>query len=271
MSESIDQVLRQMIATEVERTRAEDPLLQAVRDLTIRVQSLASSLGQTTNIADQGPGTTMDQADANALHERYRPDDVRLLFVTSRTLIPTPDIGFYFANSHLFRCVRAAFVEAVGQSVPNGKDFLDYFRDNHCWLVMLPDELRRGRGRPPRRLMPDAAYLADIIKQTAPHYVIAARRQVARPIAEALEIAGLPKDRLLAVKTPRELWKPQFAAQLKKILYTNQPLATKRRTAARASTGKRAATSSERDNLRGTSAADGAVTAKKKAKVAFRK
>jgi hypothetical protein len=224
VSESFEQVLRQLITKELERNRFEDPLVRAVQELTDQVSSLVSTLGGTPPtraiLAKPRQAHTAANAEADALQEHYRPDDVRLLFVTSRTSIATPDASFYLANSHLFRCVRAAFVEAFGPSVPNGNAFLEYFRDNHCWLVILPDELRRGRGRPPRRLLPDTSYLVDIIESTSPDHVVAARRAVARPLVEAVAAAGLAKDRLLVVRTPRELWKPQFVAKLKKLLAT---------------------------------------------------
>jgi hypothetical protein len=231
VSESIEQVLRQLITKELERTRSEDPLVRAVQELTEQVSSLVSALGGSPPTRDilarstRGHGPA--NAEADALQEHYRPDEVRLLFVTSRTPIATPDASFYLANSHLFRCVRAAFVEAFGPSVPNGEAFLEYFRDSNCWLVILPDELRRGRGRPPRRLLPDTSYLVDIIESTSPEHVVAARRAVARPLVEAVEAAGLTKDRLLMVRTPRELWKPQFVAKLKKLLASERVPVTK--------------------------------------------
>ena len=232
MSESIEQILQQLITKELKRTRSEYPLVGAVQELTEQVSSLVGALGVSMptrdTLAKSMHGQSPDNAEADALQEHYRPDTVRLLFVTCRTSIATPDASFYLANSHLFRCVRAAFVEAFGPTVPNGEAFLEYFRDNHCWLVILPDELRRGRGRPPRRLLPDTSYLVDIIESTAPEHVVAARRAVARPLVEAVEAAGLAKDRLQVVRTPRELWKPQFVAKLKKLIGTELVPASKR-------------------------------------------
>jgi len=219
VSDSIENVLRQLIAKELERTRAEDPLVKAVQDLTEQVSALVARMGSAgANAADEKRIPTPSTSEVDALQQSYRPDDVRLLFVTVHTAIATPDASFYLANSHLYRCMRAAFVEAFGPSIPNGKAFLDYFRDQRCWLVIVPDEIRRGRGRPPRRQLPDTAFLADLIHDAAPERVIGARRAIATPLAEAVEAAAFPKDRLTVVRTPRELWKPQFVGKLKKFL-----------------------------------------------------
>ena len=216
MNDSIENVFRQLISREIERTRAQDPLIQAVRDLTVQVGELVQVLGASP--PPRPAAVSSAGRDADALQAAHRPEDVQVLFVTSRTAIATPDASFYLANSHLFRCVRAAFVEAFGTAVPNGEAFLDFFHDSRCWMVILPDELRRGRGRPPRRVLPDTSYLVEIIKATAPDFVVGARRAVARPLIEAVEATGMGKDRLVIVRTPRELWKPQFVGRLKKML-----------------------------------------------------
>jgi hypothetical protein len=221
VSESIEQVLRQLIAKELEQTRADDPLVKAVQDLTQQVSALVARMGPgIAPMPSEKRAPAPSSLEIDALQESYRPKDVRLLFVTVHTALATPDASFYLANSHLFRCMRAAFVEAFGPSIPNGSAFLDYFRDERCWLVIVPDEIRRGRGRPPHRQLPDTTFLADLIRDTAPERVIGARRAVGSPLAEAVEAAGFPKDRLTVVRTPRELWKPQFVGKLKRFLAT---------------------------------------------------
>ena len=142
----------------------------------------------------------------------------RVLFVAAHSSIATPEHTFYLANSHLFRCIRGAFMAAFGSNVPNDQEFLDYIRERGCWVTIIPDELRRGPGRPPRRELPDTAYLTDLLRQTQPEYVVAVRRAVRRPLLEAVQAAAFPTDHIVAVRTPRELWKPQFVTKLAAML-----------------------------------------------------
>jgi hypothetical protein len=118
-------------------------------------------------------------------------------------------------NSYLFRSIRGAFVALFGSSVPNDEDFLPFFRDRGCWLLHLPPDLRRRRGRPSKKKAPpDVAYLVSAIKDAHPQFIVGTREPIRRPLSDAVDMLGIPADRLLCARMPRELRTANFANRL---------------------------------------------------------
>lgn len=70
------------------------------------------------------------------LRRRYRPDQVRILFVGEAP--PVSGRFFYRSDSGLYRAVRDTFLEAF-PSLPTN-EFLEVFRDLGCYLVDLCGE-----------------------------------------------------------------------------------------------------------------------------------
>lgn len=128
-----------------------------------------------------------------AARERYRPKDVRVLFVGESA--PAGGTFFYFANSKLYFATRDAFRLALGKR--GGRDFLVHFQTLGCFLEdlcpspvnRLPDPQRREQRR---RGEPE---LARRLRAASPRVVVVVmsgiRENVNRALREA-DLAALP-------------------------------------------------------------------------------
>jgi hypothetical protein len=150
----------------------------------------------------------------------YRPDHVRILFVVPPVPDPPEPTDFYLVNSHLYRCVRAAFVVMNGeQAVPSGDAFLEYFKAHGCWLVALPGELRRERGRPSNDAhAAEIEYLIRLLRDTAPTFVVGIKPRVARLLREAAAQADFPARAVEPVRVPKDLWQDRFVRRLRRMI-----------------------------------------------------
>lgn len=92
-----------------------------------------------------------------ALQEKFRPEQIRLLFVGEAP--PASGRFFYSGNSGLYRAMREAF-KAVDPRI-NDENFLDVFQASGCYLVDLcpmpvdrlnTESRRRARSAGERRL-----------------------------------------------------------------------------------------------------------------------
>jgi len=147
------------------------------------------------------------------LRNSYRPDDVEVLFVGESA--PQGGSFFYQADSNLFRAVREACARAYGP-LPEGRAFLDWFKDRHFWLSDLaPEPVNRLRGRPRkdavnRGIIP----LARLIRELAPDYVIAIKESIAPIVAAAADLARTPQARVVVLPFPLYQWRQRFIEEL---------------------------------------------------------
>jgi hypothetical protein len=122
------------------------------------------------------------------LRRRYRPAQVRLLFVGEAP--PASGRFFYQADSGLYRAIRGAFVTALPGLQED--DFLESFQTLNCYLVDLC-------GRPVDRL--DALQrkqactegeirLGRIIRQLQPEIVITVVRSIAANVIRAQQLSN---------------------------------------------------------------------------------
>lgn len=124
------------------------------------------------------------------LRERFRPTEVRVLFVGESS--PAQGTHFYRANSNLYRATRSAFAQAFGDdTVPTGEAFLRYFQDRGCWLVDLADAPVNKLSQTERRTAAakGVRQLAKTIREAAPSHVVVVKRDITSYIAEAISLA----------------------------------------------------------------------------------
>lgn len=129
-------------------------------------------------------GSSVEQA-----RRRYRPDEVRVLFVGESA--PAGGSFFYFANSKLYWATRAAFER--GSSDLIGRDFLRSFQALGCYLDDLcPEPVNRlpDRQRRNERHASEAA-LADRMKEAAPRIIVVVMSGIQENVRRALHAAGL--------------------------------------------------------------------------------
>ena len=122
------------------------------------------------------------------LRERYRPAQVRVLFVGEAP--PASGKFFYRADSGLYRAIRDTFVTAL----PPLKDasFLESFYALGCYLVDLcgipVDRLTRDQRR--RACVQGEVRLSQTLKQLRPKIVVVVVRSIAANVIRSLERAN---------------------------------------------------------------------------------
>lgn len=197
-------------------------LVHHLEDLGVRLEGAIARLeGLVPEVlARNGPELP---ADIEARRAALRPPVVRLLFVTE-PIFPDDPTNFYLANSHLYRSVRGAYVRALGPEIPVGEEFLRFFRGTGAWLVHMPPEARRGRGRPSKATTRKrVSYLTEILRAANPERVIGVKARLSATICAAAQQAGLATDRIEVFPTPRALWTPRFVADLRTALGYSTP------------------------------------------------
>lgn len=125
------------------------------------------------------------------LRHSYRPDNVRILFVGESP--PAGDTFFYEANSVLFHHTQEAFTRAFDRSFASGKDFLDFFRSQGCYLEDLSlvalnraSVIKRRRHR-----TKGINSLAKRIRAASPATVIVVMRAIRAQVNQAVQQAGI--------------------------------------------------------------------------------
>jgi hypothetical protein len=121
------------------------------------------------------------------------------------------------ANSNLYRAIRAAFAEALGEdAVPSGEDFLRLFARKGCWLVDLAD--RPVNRLPPkeRRAAVEAGVpqLADVIRETKPKHIVVIKRDIVGYVERAITASATKRPTVLALRYPLRQWRPEFVRTL---------------------------------------------------------
>lgn len=166
---------------------------------------------------DAGPAA--DKASGiDQVREDFRPSDVRTIFVGESS--PATGTHFYRANSNLFRATHEAFALAYGADVvPDGPRFLQWFRDQGCWLVDLADRpVNRLPGRP-RKDAVDAGVdrLATTIRETRPERIIVIKASIATPVRQAGDAAGYEGE-IVELPFPVRQWRSLYVRLLAALL-----------------------------------------------------
>ncbi len=170
--------------------------------------------GRTAQVAEQAADYNSDaDAGIDRLRERYRPGQLRTLFVGESS--PAQGSHFYRANSRLFRATRAAYADALGESaVPSGEAFLRYFADQGAWLVDLADHPVNQLSDAQRRQAVEAGIpgLAKTIEQEHPQTIVTVKRDIGDAVRRAAELARSDAQ-LLVLPFPVRQWAPVYVRE----------------------------------------------------------
>ena len=153
------------------------------------------------------------------LRSRYRPADVRVLFVGESA--PAGGTHFYFANSNLFRATREAFGRGLGVAQPpNGEAFLEWFRELGCWLVDLADRPVNQLSSRERAGVVEAGVprLAGVLRETSPERTLVLIRRVAPSVRRAAALAGFDERAIDVLPFPIRQWRSTYVEQLAGIM-----------------------------------------------------
>jgi hypothetical protein len=122
------------------------------------------------------------------LRRRYRPAQVRLLFVGEAP--PASGRFFYQADSGLYRAIRGAFVAALPDLRED--DFLESFRTLNCYLVDLCgrpvdrlDTARRKHARTEGEIP-----LSRIVRRLQPRIIITVVRSIVANVIRAQQLSN---------------------------------------------------------------------------------
>lgn len=151
------------------------------------------------------------------LRQHYRPSDIVVLFVGESA--PAGGSFFYQADSNLFFATREACAQAF-RAVPEGRDFLRWFKAHDFWLYDLVDQpVNRNRGRP-RKLAVSAGMskLAEVIQEAEPDFVVAVKTSIEADVRQAAERAGFPGNRIVVLPFPLYQWREVFVRELARFL-----------------------------------------------------
>jgi hypothetical protein len=129
--------------------------------------------------------------DLESLRHAYKPARVRWLFIGESP--PANGTFFYKADSNLSRYTQQAFSIALERKFADGKEFLDSFKAQGCYLIDLCDhpinhlpeserEEQRRRG---------ATSLPERIAEHLPQASIVVMKAIAKYVQPAIGQAGL--------------------------------------------------------------------------------
>ena len=123
-----------------------------------------------------------------SLRRRYRPDEVRLLFVGEAP--PASGRFFYQGDSGLYRAVRDTFIAACPSLEKD--EFLEAFRDLGCYLVDLCGEPVDRMAQPARISICHAGErrLARTIRKLRPMLIVTVVRSIRDSVKRAEIQAG---------------------------------------------------------------------------------
>jgi hypothetical protein len=133
----------------------------------------------------------MSPSAAERTRRRYRPTDIRVLFVGESP--PARGTFFYCANSNLYNATREA-LEAAIPALREEPDFLDAFERLGCYLEDLRDQpVNHLDMRDPKRLQARTAGvtpLARRMKHWSPQVVVVVMKAIASDVSKALVASG---------------------------------------------------------------------------------
>jgi hypothetical protein len=181
------------------------------------------------NATAVGPATvsiaTDAESDVAGLRDQYRPKRVVTLFVGESS--PAQGTHFYRADSNLYRATQAAFAAALGESVvPTGVAFLKFFASKGCWLVDLAEGPVNNLPATERKLAVDAGIprLAELIAETRPKHLVVIKSDIAKPVQQAIDLAGARKLTLLTLRYPLRQWRSVYVKELGMFIKEQMPM-----------------------------------------------
>lgn len=126
------------------------------------------------------------------LRNRYRPADVRLLFVGESA--PASGKFFYRGRTAVTRYTRQAFERAFSRRFVDDEEFLAFFQSTGCWLDDVVSDLHVDRlpARDRRAVIRDA--LDDFsarLRSCSPTEIVVVLRRILPVVRRAADQAGV--------------------------------------------------------------------------------
>ena len=134
------------------------------------------------------------ESEKEGLRARYRPTEVRLLFVGESP--PAGGTFFYQVDtrlSHLYRATKRAFVAALAAVPAADEEFLQFFKGLGCYLedLCLEPVNRLAPGERRRRQKDSAAGFGVRVKDLRPQAVVVVKTDIFRLVEEVLPTVGI--------------------------------------------------------------------------------
>jgi hypothetical protein len=156
--------------------------------------------------------------DFEALRQRYRPDEVRVLVVGESR--PAGGTFFYAGDSLLFKATRSAFVEVYEYDWAEPAAFLEFFKERGFFLIDLCPEpvnkLDEAAREEARELGMPA--LARTVAASAPRVVVGIMVAIMPYVRRAVEEAGRGRAGLpipiLQLPFPRNEHRARYVREL---------------------------------------------------------
>ncbi len=140
----------------------------------------------------------MEFAELQALKAKYKPDDIKILFIADG--LPIKDRYFYLKNSNMYKAVKEAFTQVFGD-FNSDDEFLAFFKEIGAYFENLskvpiktlpPPEQRKARQE-------GVQPLAERISEMHPRVIIISLKAIEKYAREAIKIANMTSVEHIAV------------------------------------------------------------------------
>jgi hypothetical protein len=140
----------------------------------------------------------MEFAELQALKARYRPDNIKILFIADG--LPVKDRYFYLKNSNMYKAVKEAFTRVFGD-FKSDDEFLAFFKEMGAYFENLsrvpiktlpPPEQRKARQE-------GVQPLAERLAEMQPRLIIISLKAIEKYAREAIKLADVNSVEHIAV------------------------------------------------------------------------
>ena len=152
------------------------------------------------------------------LRQKYKPLPIRLLFIGESP--PANGTFFYKADSNLYRYTRIAFMQAFGDALGCGDDFLGTFQSLGCFLDDLcPTPLNRLTKQERKSYWErSVSNLAARIASASPEEIIVVMKAIVPPVSKAIYLARVDLKNFYALPFPAQGHQKEYVKALRGIL-----------------------------------------------------
>jgi len=157
------------------------------------------------------------------LRQKYKPVKIRQLFIGESP--PANGTFFYKADSNLYRYTRMAFMQAFGDTVVSGEDFLGTFQSLGSFLDDLcPTPLNR-LNKHEREYYRERSVsgLAARIALASPQEIVVVMKEIVPTVIKAISLANVDLKHFYSLPFPAQGHQKEYVNGLRGILLSNTP------------------------------------------------
>lgn len=157
------------------------------------------------------------------LRQKYKPVKIRQLFIGESP--PANGTFFYNADSSLYRYTRMAFMQAFGDTVGSGEDFLGTFQSLGCFLDDLcPTPLNRLNKREREHYREQSVSdLAVRIALASPQEIVVVMKAIVPTVIKAISLANVDLKHFYSLPFPAQGHQKGYVNELRGILVNGKP------------------------------------------------